>query len=221
MKKKTTRKIRRNKRATTQWRKNRSYKRMRGGAWRDKSKIVKLLTNLIINNLPEADIRKLCQQQSLPKAEQPLLPKAEQPLLPTAEQPLVLKNAKEVNQRLITAYGSITDPTQNTGKFEYKFHDTNDPTTKSIIEALKTEGISYFDILVRDKHTVAILSPDEFKKALTVPVWKEMFVSTKDELVYSMFALARMVIIFTNTFNKEPAKIDLTEPVCPPMSSNS
>lgn len=211
MKKKTTRKIRRNKRTTTQRRKNRSYKWMKGGWW-DKSKIVKLLTNLIINNLMEHHIRALFQQQ--------LLPTADQPLLPTAEQPLVLKNEKEVNQRLITAYGSIIDPTQNTGKFEYKFHDTNDPTTKSIIEALKTEGISYFDILVRDKHTVAILSPDEFKKALTVPVWRRV-VSTKDELVYSMFALARMVIIFTNTFNKEPAKIDLTEPVCPPMSSNS
>ena len=218
MKKKTTRKIRRNKRATTQWRKNRSYKRMRGGAWRDKSKIVKLLTNLIINNLPEADIRKLCQQQSLPKAEQPLLPKAEQPLLPTAEQPLVLKKAKKVNEELIKFYESIINPTQNTGKFEYKFDAMTDLTTKSIIEALKTKGISYFDILVSDKRTVAILSPEEFKKALTVPGWNEWFVGPKDVLVYSMFALAGRVIIYKTAFNKESAKIDLTEPVCPPIA---
>ena len=213
MKKKTTRKIRRNKRATMQRRKNRSYKRMRGGAWGDKSKIVKLLTNLIINNLTEDSIRTLCQQQLLPTAEKPL-PTSEQPLLPKAGQPLLLKNAKEVNERLITIYRSIINP-QNTGKFEYKFYK-DDPITKSIIEALKTKDISYFDRLVKEESTVAILSPDEFNVALTSR-FTAMFSS--DVLVYSMFALAQRVITFIPIINSNvTAKIDLTEPVCPPIA---
>ena len=147
MKKKTTRKIRRNKRATTQRRKNRSYKRMKGGAkwFQDKKKIVELLTNLIINNHSESAIRMLCQQQSLPTSEQPLLPRAGQPLL--------LKNAKQVNQQLIKKYDSLIKPI-HTGKFEYSF--SNDPITKSIIKALNTEDISYFDDLVKKESRVDI-----------------------------------------------------------------
>ena len=81
MMKKVTRKIRNNKR-TTQWRKNRSYKRMRGGVMFEKKKIVRLLSNLIINLIiiNRTDIiSKLCNPQSSPSqsqsAEQPLLSK--------------------------------------------------------------------------------------------------------------------------------------------------
>lgn len=210
MKKKTTRKIRKNKRATTQRRKNRSYKRMRGGVkWFQEKKIVKLLTNLIINL--SVDIRKLCQQ--------PLLPTAEQPLLSTAQQPLLL-NAEKVNELLITTYNNIIPPMQNTGPLQYKFRDMNDPTTETIIEALKAQGISYFDRLVEDESIVDIFSPDNFKDELTtVSQFRTIFGPNK-VLVYSMFALAYKIITFKNIFNTVPAKINLTEPVCHPIAAD-
>ena len=62
IKRKGTRKIRKNRR--TQRRKNRSYKRMKGGAFGfQNKKIVKLLTNLIINNFKEERITQLCRPQ--------------------------------------------------------------------------------------------------------------------------------------------------------------
>jgi hypothetical protein len=181
---------------------------MKGGVkWFQEKKIVKLLTNLIINLL--GDIRNLCQQ--------PLLPTAEQPLLSTAQQPLLL-NAKKVNILLIDTYRTIIPPMQNTGPLEYQFRDMNDPTTKTIIEALKAQGISYFDRLVEDKSRVAIFSPDNFEDELTtVSQFRTIFGPNK-VLVYSMFALAYKIITFKNAFNIEPAKIDLTEPVCPPIA---
>ena len=198
MKKKTTRKIRRNKRATTQRRKNRSYKRMKGGAkWKwfqDKKKIVKLLTNLIINKYPEPTIIKFCQQQSLP----------------TAGQPLLLKNTTQVKQELIDIYKSIINPIY-TGKFEYSF--SNDDITNSIIKALNTENISYFDDLVKKESTVAILSPDEFERSLTSidKIWTII----PDALVYSMFALALKIIkVAPLVYSDVTAKIDLTDKVC-------
>jgi hypothetical protein len=189
---------------------------MRGGViWFQKEKIVKLLTNLIINNFMEDSIRILCQPQSLPTTEQPLLPTTEQPLLPTTEQPLLLKNAKEVNQRLMNIYSSVINPTQNTSKFEYKFYN-NDLITKSIIKALKTKDISYFDRVVEEERTVAILSPDKFNVALTSQ-FRGVF--TSDVLVYSMFALAQKVITLIPIINSSgTAKIDLNDKVCPPIS---
>ena len=213
MKKKTTRKIRRNKR-TTQRRKNRSYKRMRGG-WGEKKKIVKLLRNLIINNYSEDAIRKLCEPQSLPTAEKPL-PTVEQPLLSPAGQPLLLKNAEQVNERLIAYYSAIISPTHD-GKFEYTFYD--EPISKSIIEALNTQNISYFDQLVKNKSKVNILSPDEFKKSLTSSSSSFTGMFIKDALVYSMFALAQRVITLIPIIDSNgTAKIDLTDKVCPPIS---
>lgn len=213
MKKKTTRKIRRNKR-TTQRRKNRSYKRMRGG-WGEKKKIVKLLRNLIINNYSEDAIRKLCEPQSLPTAEKPL-PTVEQPLLSPAGQPLLLKNAEQVNERLIDNYSAVISPREN-GKFEYTFYD--EPISKSIIEALNTQNISYFDQLVKNKSKVNILSPDEFKKSLTSSSSSFTGMFIKDALVYSMFALAQRVITLIPIIDSNgTAKIDLTDKVCPPIS---
>lgn len=105
---------------------------------------------------------------------------------------------------------------QNTGPLEYQFCD-NDLTTTKIIQELKAQGISYFDRLVKDKSRVAIFSPDNFKDELTtVSQFRTIFGPNK-VLVYSMFALAYKIITFKNIFNIEPAKIDLTEPVCPPI----
>jgi len=101
MTKKVTRKIRNNKR-TTQWRKNRSYKRMRGGRIFEKKEIVRLLSNLIINliliNNSSDIISKLCNPQSSPSQS------AEQPLL--SKQGLFV-NAERVNEELIDMYRKI------------------------------------------------------------------------------------------------------------------
>jgi hypothetical protein len=180
---------------------------MRGGVnwFQDKKKIVKLLTNLIINNLSEFAIIRLCQQQSLPTSEQPLLPRAGQPLL--------LKNAKQVNQQLIQTYKSLIKPIY-TGKFEYSF--SNDPITKSIIKALNTENISYFDDLVKNQSRVDILSPLDFETSLTSltsSTFKGLF--KREELVYSMFALAQAVIeLVPFRDSNVTAEIDLTDKVC-------
>ena len=183
---------------------------MKGGIGFQNKKIVKLLTNLIINNLLEDTIRKLCEPQSLPTAEKPL-PTVKQPLLSPAGQ---LKNEKQVKQHLIDNYKSIIKPTAG-GKFEYTFND--DPIPKSIIEALNTQKISYFDRLVKEKSTVDILSPDEFATSLTSSSFTGMFI--KDELVYSMFALAEKVITLIPIIDSNgTAKIDLTYKVCPPIS---
>lgn len=207
IKRKGTRKIRKNRR--TQRRKNRSYKRMKGGAFGfQNKKIVKLLTNLIINNFKEERITQLCRPQSQS------LSTAEQPLLPTAEQPLLLKNANEVNQILMKMYRDTIKVMRDTGKFEYTFD--KDPITISIIDALKSKDISYFDNLVEQKSTVPILSPDDFDSSLT-SLFKRVFI--KDQLVYSMFALSKgCITIMPYTLNNVTAKIDLNEPVCPPIS---
>lgn len=207
IKRKGTRKIRKNRR--TQRRKNRSYKRMKGGAFGfQNKKIVKLLTNLIINNFKEERITQLCRPQSQS------LSTAEQPLLPTAEQPLLLKNANEVNQILMKMYRDTIKVMRDTGNFEYTFD--KDPITISIIDALKSKDISYFDNLVEKKSTVPILSPDDFDSSLTSP-FKRVFI--KDQLVYSMFALSEgCITIMPYTLNNVTAKIDLNEPVCPPIS---
>ena len=168
---------------------------MKGGRWFQNKKIVKLLTNLIINKYPEPTIIKFCQQQSLP----------------TAGQPLLLKNTTQVKQDLIDIYTSIITPISGTGKFEYSF--SNDDITNSIIKALNTENISYFDDLVKKESTVAILSPEEFKASLTSidKIWKII----PDALVYSMFALALKIRkVAPLVYSDVTAKIDLTDKVC-------
>jgi hypothetical protein len=188
----------------------------------EKNLIMKLLTNLIINNAGEPTISQLCYPQSplttdpplLPTVDQPLLPTVDQPLLPTVKQSLLLKNAEQVNQRLINIY----KPTKNIdGKFKYQF-DKTDTTTKSIISGLKTKNISYFDLLINENRVVDILSPDEFRTSLTSPsLLKRMFI--KDKLVNSMFFLAAQFIAFYPLVdNNGTDKINLDEPVCPPIA---
>ena len=213
MKKKGTRKVRKNKR-TTQRRKNRSYKRMRGGVmeFQTKKKIVKLLTNLIINTFSEDRIKMLCQPQSLPTAEQPLLPTAEQPLLPRAGQPILLKNVNGVNERLMNMYRDIIKPNSK-DEFEHTF--SNDAITKSIIEALRAKNISYFDRLLGS--TVPILSPDKFNSSLTSSSpFKGMFIN--DALVYSMFALAKTCITYIPIFTRQAPVMNLNDTECPPIA---
>ena len=217
MKKNGTRKVRKNKR-TTQRRKNRSYKRMRGGAmeFQTKKKIVKLLTNLIINNFNEDRIKMLCRPQSLPTAEQPLLPTAEQLLLPIAGQPILLKNVNGVNERLMNMYRSIINPIRK-DEFEHTF--INDAITKSIIEALRAKNITYFDRLVESTSTVPILSPDKFNSSLTSsssPI-KSIFIN--DALVYSMFALAKKCITLIPIMDVQAqANMNLNDTECPPIA---
>jgi hypothetical protein len=213
IKRKGTRKIRKNRQ--THRRKNRSYKRMKGGVGVRNKKIVKLLTNLIINNLTEDNIKRLCRPQSQSQSQSPSQSTAEQPLLPAAEQPLLLKNANEVNQILIDTYTAIIKARHNTGNFEYTFVNSKIP--KSIIDALKTKGISYFDELVKNNSTVPILSPNDFDSSLTSSSrFNGIFI--KDELVCSMFALSDGCISLIPALANVTVKIDLNKPVCPPIS---
>lgn len=208
MKKKFTRKVRKNKRST-QRRKNRSYKRMRGGKFefQTRKQIVNLLTNLIINNVNEETKKELCPPPPPPTAEQPLLPRAGQPIL--------LKNVNGVNKVLIDMYKTIID---HDTKGEYKYTFSNDNTTSSIIKELHTKKISYFDISVEKTETVPILSPDEFDSSLTSSLQLKGFF-IKDALVQSMFALAQKCITLIPLLDrKAKANININDTECPPIA---
>lgn len=209
--KKVTRKIRNNKR-TTQWRKNRSYKRMRGGVMLEKKTIVRLLSNLIINIaiINRTDIiSKLCNPQSSPSqsAEQPLLSKQ-----------ALLVNAEQVNQELIDMYRTIIQTKgllkEDRKKYEYTFVKDN-VRKKFIIEKLQSNGIKYFDQWVENDITVELLGPDAFEQSLR----KKWFTfAPDDKLVNSMFYLAHLYISFQGTFiagSDYNSMINLDEPVCP------
>ena len=223
MKKKTTRKIRRNKRATTQRRKNRSYKRMRGG-WGlvdKKKKIVELLRNLLMNNYTEEDISNICDPQSLPTAENPL-PTVKQSLLSPAGQPL--KNATQLNKPLIRNYRALFELTESRAEYKYKF-DKTDHETNLITNALKDadKQISYFDQLVKDERIVDILPPNDFETSLnSFTSSSSLFggVSINDKLVYSMFALAvrSMTLLYVSKSKRGKTDVTATE-VCPSIPS--
>lgn len=212
MTKKVTRKIRNNKR-TTQWRKNRSYKRMRGGVMFEKKKIVRLLSNLIINLIiiNRTDIiSKLCNPQSSPSQS------AEQPLL--SKQGLFV-NAERVNQELIDMYSNILStkkgPLKQNRKYEYIF-SKDDEIKKFIINQLQSKDIKYFDHWVENDITVELLEPDAFGQSLT----KKWFTFMPDDkLVNSFFYLACLQISLKWALNENPDKyksmINLDEPECP------
>ena len=213
MTKKVTRKIRNNKR-TTQWRKNRSYKRMRGGRIFEKKEIVRLLSNLIINLIiiNRTDIiSKLCNPQSSPSQS------AEQPLL--SKQGLFV-NAERVNEELIDMYRKIQlfttkGPLKQNRKYEYTFVK-DDVRKKFIIEKLQSNGIKYFDHWVENDITVELLEPDAFRQSLT----KWFTFMPDDKLVNSFFYLACLQISLKWALNENPdeykSMINLVdEPECP------
>lgn len=214
MTKKMTRKNRNNKR-TTQWRKNRSYKRMRGGVMFEKKKIVRLLSNLIINLIiiNRTDIiSKLCNPQSSPSqsAEQLLLPKQG-----------LFVNAERVNQELIDMYRKILlfttkGPLKQNRKYEYIFNK-HDEIKKFIIKQLQSKDIKYFDHWVETDIPVELLEPDAFGQSLT----KKWFTFMPDDkLVNSFFYLAYLQIYLKWALNENPdeykSMINLVdEPECP------
>lgn len=213
MTKKVTRKIRNNKR-TTQWRKNRSYKRMRGGRIFEKKEIVRLLSNLIINliliNNSSDIISKLCNPQSSPSQS------AEQPLL--SKQGLFV-NAERVNQELIDMYSNILSTKKGllkqNRKYEYIF-SKDDEIKKFIIKQLQSKDIKYFDHWVENDITVELLEPDAFGQSLT----KKWFTFMPDDkLVNSFFYLAYLQIYLKWALNKNPdeykSMINLDKPECP------
>ena len=214
MMKKVTRKIRNNKR-TTQWRKNRSYKRMRGGVMFEKKKIVRLLSNLIINLIiinRKDIISKLCNPQSSPSQS------AEQPLL--SKQGLFV-NAERVKEELIDMYRKIQlfttkGPLKQNRKYEYIF-SKDDEIKKFIIKQLQSKDIKYFDHWVETDIPVELLEPDAFGQSLT----KKWFTFMPDDkLVNSFFYLAYLQIYLKWALNENPdeykSMINLVdEPECP------
>ena len=182
MKKKGTRKIRKNKR-TTQRRKNRSYKRMRGGG--EHTKIMKLLKNLIIiNSKPEIKLE-LCNTQQTPITS--TATDQQQLVLP----PVLLEHTKEVDEFIEKTYNIIIEPTRD-GKYQFTLDLTENSNEKTILDLLKSEGIKYFDKIGKNQ-TFDILSPDEFKKSLSLSrsifkVFHRKF--DYDKLVNSMFVLS-------------------------------
>jgi hypothetical protein len=190
MKKKFTRKIRKNKRST-QRRKNRSYKRMRGGAkmmFKQRKKIMKLLKNLIINNLTKDSIIELCNKQQTS-----ITPTAtEQPLL----QPVLLEHIEEIDELIKKTYNDIISKNIQK-KYQFSF-DPDDRYQKRIIEALRPKEITYFDRI--DKYTVLdILSPIDFERSFSSSIWfRQIMIS--DTLVYSMFAFSVKFVSVMDTF---------------------
>ena len=202
MKKKGTRKIRKNKRTTQRW-KNRSYKRMRGGG--DRTKIMKLLKNLIINNSnPEIKL-KLCKQQT------PITPTAtdqQQLVLP----PVLLEHTKDVDKFIEKKYNNSIKPTD--GKYQFPINLTENSNEKKILDLLKDQGITYFDKIVENQ-TFDILSPDEFKESLSVLRRPKLSVLIRsklkvfnlqfdyDKLVNSMFVLSVRLCSIIKALGKE------------------
>ena len=212
MKKKFTRKIRKNKR-TTQRRKNQSYKRMRGGGmmmFAQRKKIMKLLKNLIINNLSEDDKNILCaKQQTTPT---PMATEKH----PLSSQQELLKNGENVDELINKLYETfISEPTN--GKYQYyaglfKLHNT-------IIGELKNKNITFFDG-INQTSVLDILSPSDFKNSLLSSSKKLVGgIMISDTLVYSMFALSVKFVSVLDSF--APGSIVYTvDPVeCPPRAN--
>jgi len=196
MKKKGTRKIRKNKR-TTQRRKNRSYKRMRGGG--DRTKIMKLLKNLIINNSnPEIKL-KLCNKQQIPIT--PTATDQQQLVLP----PVLLKHTTDVDEYIGDTYNIIIEPTRY-GKYQFPINLTENSNEKTILDRLKDQGITYFDKIVENQ-TFDILSPVEFKESLSVLRRSKLKVFNRqfdyDKLVNSMFVLSVKLCSIIQALGKE------------------
>jgi hypothetical protein len=186
---------------------------MRGGVMFEKKKIVRLLSNLIINLIiiNRTDIiSKLCNPQSSPSQS------AEQPLL--SKQGLFV-NAERVNQELIDMYSNILStkkgPLKQNRKYEYIF-SKDDEIKKFIINQLQSKDIKYFDHWVENDITVELLEPDAFRQSLT----KKWFTFMPDDkLVNSFFYLACLQISLKWALNENPDKyksmINLDEPECP------
>jgi hypothetical protein len=186
---------------------------MRGGVMFEKKKIVRLLSNLIINLIiiNRTDIiSKLCNPQSSPSQS------AEQPLL--SKQGLFV-NAERVNQELIDMYSNILStkkgPLKQNRKYEYIF-SKDDEIKKFIINQLQSKDIKYFDHWVENDITVELLEPDAFGQSLT----KKWFTFMPDDkLVNSFFYLACLQISLKWALNENPDKyksmINLDEPECP------
>lgn len=133
MKKKGTRKVRKNKR-TTQRRKNRSYKRMRGGLVMNGKKIMGLLKNLILHNSGPSTITQLCknqqsnQQSNIPSTNQQSL------LLPS----VFLKDSEEIDKLICILYNNliILNILNSNNKFTF---NSFDPIQQNIINTLRTK----------------------------------------------------------------------------------
>lgn len=203
MKKKFTRKIRKNKR-TTQRRKNRSYKRMRGGLVMNGKKIMGLLKNLILNNIASTQIAKFCknQQSNIPSTNQ-------QPLLLSS---VFLEDSEEIDEMICTLYKILVIKDNPTYKFTF---NSSDPIQQNIIKTLQTKGISYFDKIVSDAGSldIDILPLDGFVSSLKNI--GGIFIS--DKLIYSMFALSVRHLFIKREFKNTEEIIYNVDPIeCPP-----
>jgi len=207
MKKKGTRKIRKNRR--TQRRKNRSYKRMRGGDddVKQRINIMKLLKNLIINNLEEDSKIELCRKQQTS-----ITPTAteQQPLL---LKPVLLEDIQEVDELIKESYKSLIN--QKEGKYQFIFNP-DDIKQKHIIAALKTKEITYFDRIVKNS-VLDILSPIEFNNSLSSS--RSFSKPISDTLVYSMFALS-VTLFYLLSAIKPNSIVYKVDPIECPSTAN-
>ena len=213
MKRKGTRKVRKNKR-TTQRRKNRSYKRMRGGLVMNGKKIMGLLKNLILHNSgPSTQIAKFCknqQQSNIPSTNQQLL-------LPS----VFLEDSEKIDEWICLLYRTNINKPNN--KFTF---NSFDPIQQNIIKTLQTKGISDFDKIVSAAGSldIDILPLDGFEsslKSLKIKSLKNFGgIIISDKLVYSMFALS--VEFLTILAKQPPITVKYTvDPIeCPSLAND-
>jgi hypothetical protein len=171
---------------------------MRGGE-EDRTKIMKLLKNLIINNLnPEIKL-KLCNKQQIPIT--PTATDQQQLVLP----PVLLKHTTDVDKYIGDTYNNIIKPTRDE-KYQFTLNLTKNSNEKTILDLLKIKGIKYFNKIGKDQ-TFDILSPDEFKNSLSVSrsvfkVWLNRQFDY-DKLVNSMFVLSVKLCSIIQALGKE------------------
>jgi len=210
MKKKSTRKVRKNKR-TTQRRNNRSN-RLRGGAammFSQRKQIMKLLKNLIINNLEDDFIKELCANQQTTRTP---MATEKQPLL---SQPELLDNREQVDDFIKKLYDSFIN-TQN-GKFQYSARLSKPDVQEQIITALKAKNITFFDG-INPNSVHDILSPYEFSRQLGGIKLGGIMIS--EVLVYSMFALCVNLFTLLPIVSRKSIVYNVDPIKCPPTSTS-
>jgi hypothetical protein len=154
---------------------------MRGGGVFDSEKkdIMKLLSNVMINNFELKTKEELC---SLDESQR----------------------NKKINEIFNQAYSTLFQP--NDSRPIYKYEDIL-PEKKSILDELEKRGKHFFKPWVKNSSEVVLLSPEQFneqfnKKSLTSKYY------VTDQLVHSMIALAVKSLRYKGTFEKPVINLD-------------
>jgi hypothetical protein len=165
---------------------------MRGGKFMfmERYEIMKLLKNLIINNVDDDDKTELCaKQQTTPTP----MATEKQPLL---SQPELLKNGENVDKLINELYNDFLKTQNENG--EYKYHASRFTLLhdRIIQELKKNKDITFFDS-ISNTSILDILSPVAFNDSLLssskTKIARSMM--TSKMLVYSMFALSAYLLM--------------------------